>query len=368
MHGCHLKLFSTGLSFKQMVVTLAIAFTTSVSCASGWGRSGTAAPPSAGSTKPGTWTYGPTLNSDWSNPNKVSRNQVKLGQVNFLQWNVKNHFVNSQTNKPVGELKAMARLIQKVNPDIMIQSEVSDLAAMNDFNQKYLNSEYRTLLIEGNDGRGIDVCMYVRNELPIDIEERSFKDLQDQEGIVFSRDAATFILKNVATGNPMMAIVAVHLKSMRDVPGDPKGLKKRTREVIALTFVLETIKLEFGKNFPVIISGDFNNDILTAPEFDPLRTLGFQDAVDLSGYQGPRFTHYYFANQGKRPDFKALDASLLDVSAQKKGILVSASILPHVDPRGQDYPDPKTLKEAYTADRPSDHKPTQFIIDFTKLP
>lgn len=311
----------------------------------------------------GNWPYGPKMLSPAI---PASQSRPWNTPVKLMQWNVKNHFTNSRTNKPEGELQAMVRVIDKASPDIMIHSEVDTLQTMQEFSRKYLNSQYRTLLIDGNDGRGIDVGMYIRNDVPIHVEARSFKDLKDQDGIVFSRDAATFLLTKVGSQRPMLAIVGVHLKSMRDVPGDPKGLLRRTREALALGFVYETLQKEFGSDFPVIISGDFNNHIDKAPEFEPLRKLNFQNAVDLAGFQGLRHTHYYFVS-GKHPDFKPLDASLLDTSAQAKNVLIDAQILPHIDANGRPFPEPKFLKQAYVSDRPSDHKATLLVLDLKNL-
>ncbi len=306
-------------------------------------------------------SYGPTAVSKpvghkaWS----------EYSQIKFLQWNVENHF----PNKSARQLKAVANLVLAVDPDLLLTQEVDTQSTMEAFQKKSLNDQYRAVLIDGNDARGIDSGLYIKKDFPLVVEAQSFKDLKDKEGEVFRRDAITFLFKQDAASAPSFAVIGVHLKSMRDVAGDPKGLKQRTREVAGLKFVHGVLKKEFGADFPIIISGDFNNDVATAKEFDQLRKQGYKDALELVGYKFARYTHFYFEARGGRQtkSFLQLDGTQFDPAAQKLGLVLDADVLPQLDDQGKVLADPANISEKQNPGRPSDHKATIVILDSTKI-
>ncbi|MEI7973434.1 MAG: endonuclease/exonuclease/phosphatase family protein [Bdellovibrio sp.] len=306
--------------------------------------------------------YGPNL---VSLPGKGAGDFASYRQVRLLQWNVENHF----PQKDAKELMALSQLMKNESPELILVQEVDQASTMEDFQKKYLQSSYRVLLIDGNDGRGIDSGLYVKNDFPLIVEAQSFKNLADSDGPIFRRDAITFVFRNPSSGLPLFALVGVHLKSMRDVPGDPQGTRQRAREVLGLGLVYQEIQKAFGSQFPVLISGDFNNEVSTAPEFDPLRNWGFRDALDLVQYPSPRHTHFYFTPMGRKlhRSFLQLDSTQVDLSAQKMQLIQDARVLPQMDDRGQWLKDPQTMAEKKAAGRPSDHKASLIVLDASKI-
>lgn len=306
--------------------------------------------------------YGPSLVSP---PGKGAGDFSNYRQIRLLQWNVENHF----PQKDAKELTALSQLMKNVGPELILVQEVDQASTMDDFQKRYLQASYRVLLIDGNDGRGIDSGLYVKRDFPLIVEAQSFKNLADADGPIFRRDAITFVFRNPNSGRALFALVGVHLKSMRDVPGDPKGTKQRAREVLGLGLVYHEIQKAFGSQFPVLISGDFNNEVSTAPEFDPLRVWGFRDALDLVQYASPRHTHFYFIPMGRKlhRSFLQLDSTQVDASAQSMGLLMDARVLPQMDDQGQWLKDPQTMADKKAAGRPSDHKASLIILDASKL-
>ncbi len=305
---------------------------------------------------PSQWNYGPVLTLQ---PNTKNPLPAKLS---FMQWNVENHFAT----KPVPSLKAVAQMYLKTQPDLILNQEVDTLQTMHQFDDQYLNDSYEELLIDGNDGRGIDSGMYISKKLAFEVELRSFKTLADQDGPIFRRDAATFIFREPKTHLPLFIVIGVHLKSMRPMVGDPTGSIQREREVGGLIQVKAILEKEFGIQIPLLISGDLNNDALTAPEFQGLRTNLFVDALQFLSYTGKRYTHFFFAGQN-RQDFKQLDSTQLNTAAQNLHFVTSGEILQQLDPNGKTLPDPKSIKEKEAPYRPSDHKPTLFSFDLSHL-
>ena len=103
----------------------------------------------------------------------------------------------SRIGKPEWQTKGIAEMIKKNNPDIMVLAEVEDATVLSEFNERFLNSEYHPILIEGNDERGIDVAMLIKKDLPFDIEIRSNKNIAKsaQDQTLFSRDLPIAIFK-----------------------------------------------------------------------------------------------------------------------------------------------------------------------------
>lgn len=335
-----------------------------------------------GNNSKGPWEY---LRASQENKRQItSIKELKIIEQNFENLGsfvevIKNGEKTEQkiVEKPEIHKKNLALRIKKMNPDIIIAAEVKDIQAATEYAEKYLDGLYQAILIEGNDQRGIDVCFFIKKDLPFDIEVQSHRNtLQKAEapGMLFSRDLPVISIRESGaptTSEPLMILAAVHYKAqMPDPVKDQKALKKRAEQVKATIEILKEFKEKFP-NSPILASGDFNNDIRNSPEFEPFFTNQFKDAMDVATDSPPkdkRGTQYFFFNENN-PDKagqlsnEQLDALMSDPNAQK--YILSAGIQRDVNEKGEELPHPKTPEEVN--ERASDHDGIWAVIAFETL-
>lgn len=304
-----------------------------------------------------------------------TRNINEIKTLKIFEFNVENLFLrnpsilkaNQQENKPVNELKGIALIISKADPDIAVLPEVDNYEALSEFNKRFLNGKYRPLLLEGNDSRGIDVGVLVKSDLPFDVEMRSFTYVKENDGDpVFSRDLPTWIFREKGRPSkslPLFVVAGTHYKSLIGSKKDPNGTNKRLIQAETSVEILKKIDAEFGGDTPIIITGDFNNDVHKSPEFRSLHEAGFKDSVALMGRPWQP-THAYFESDGT-PAGKPIDSIMLNPSFQNMKVLLDAMVLSHLDADGNPLPFPKSFKER--ENRPSDHVPSMAVFDFSRL-
>ncbi len=297
--------------------------------------------------------------------------ELKIFEFNVLNLYIRSReFLNQNENpdKPQSQLTGVARIMTKADPDVMVLAEVDNLSSLEKFNQSFLSGKYRSLLLEGNDQRGIDIGFLIKKDVPFDIEMRSFSYLKEDDGSqnpIFSRDLPVLLFRASGDrkGQPFLAVLGTHYKSMRGSNSDPMGAEKRERQAAKTAEIISDLEKEFGKELPIVLTGDFNNDVHEGTEFKPLYQTGMSDSLTLTG-QKPQPTHAYFQPDGT-PDPKQIDSIMLNGAFQKTQSLEAAEVLTHLDEQGNPLPFPKTFEERET--RPSDHVPTMIRVDFQKL-
>ena len=305
---------------------------------------------------------------------KNTRKIDEINELKIFEFNVENLFLrhvsllraNQQPDKPAKELEGVARIIKNADPDILVLPEVDSQFALSEFNKRYLNEGYRPLLLEGNDSRGIDIGILIKADLPFDVEMRSFSDAKEADGDpIFSRDLPTWIFREAGSNpksRPLFVVAGTHYKSLRGSKKDPTGEKKRELQAEKSTEILLALDQEFG-GVPIILTGDFNNEIHQSPEFKSLFKAGFEDSLTLTG-QKPQPTQAYFKPDGT-PAPQQIDSIMLNASFQKLQVLLKAVVLPHLDKDNRPLPFPRTFDERET--RASDHVPSMVVLAFQKL-
>lgn len=268
--------------------------------------------------------------------------------------------------KPLAQLQGVSRVFNKYRPMLAFCVEIGSVKVMKDYDQEFLGNQYEEFLIEGNDPRGVDVGLMLRKDLPLEVEVHSHKNLTNDESgnLVFSRDLPAYILREKGTAKPLMIIFGTHFKSQRSSNGDSRGFKKRSLQAKAASLIIEDYEKEFP-GVPIILTGDFNNDIRRAPEFEPLKQMGMVDSFDLAKdtvEKNRRGTHFFFPREGN-PSISQLDAILLNQVAAQKQMVKEAKVLSHIDPEGNAYPPPQSYQERET--RASDHLPIMSIFDLS---
>lgn len=172
-----------------------------------------------------------------------------------------------------------AQVIRDVNADVIGVVEAEDRTSLRRFNDNVLTavngSTYEhVLLIDGNDDRGIDVGLLVRDSIDISAIRSHVDDKGDGETI-FSRDCPEYELR-LPSGARLLLLVN-HFKS-KGSGGFARSNAKRRRQAERVREIYNERRAEGADN--IIILGDFND----TPESEPLAPLlrGGTDLRDVS--------------------------------------------------------------------------------------
>ena len=182
-----------------------------------------------------------------------------------------------------------ARVIIGVNADILGVVEAEDRTTLRLFNESVIRavggSPYsHSMVIDGNDERGIDVGILTKAAYPI-MSIRTHVFDEDTDGRIFSRDCAEY---EVGTpGGKRLWILVNHLKS-KGYGSQTSNDAKRKRQAKRIRDVADD-HLAHGDEL-IVILGDFN-DIPTSAPLSPL--LG-----DASRFKDVQH-HVAFADGGR---------------------------------------------------------------------
>jgi endonuclease/exonuclease/phosphatase family metal-dependent hydrolase len=158
-----------------------------------------------------------------------------------------------------------ARVVSELNPDVIAVIEADNRPALKQFSADFVpaapgpGQEFKyVMLIDGNDDRGIDVGIMSRGPFPI-ADMASHVDDADDDGVVFSRDCAEFVIRTPAQHNVL--VMVNHLKS-KGYGGQAASDARRRRQAQRVA----DIYLRRRKQYPYIaVAGDFNDTPTSAP-------------------------------------------------------------------------------------------------------
>jgi len=276
--------------------------------------------------------------------------------------------------KKLEDLKAQSQIILNNHYDILAVSEVENLKALSALSDQFLDGEYDSYLIEGNDPRGIDVGFLVRSSLPFEIEQRThkFETWEDptaggKKSRVFSRDLPALIFRTQKEEAPVLIYFGTHFKSKRDRPNDPESRILRKAQVERASLILKAYEKEFGAETPIFLAGDFNGEINEEKEFGALKQVAqLEDTFDVVNpplSREERITHSYFPKDSS-PKWAQLDAVLVNEMGTQ---FVKDAKVPHYhDKNGNEIPIPKSFEELHKT-QPSDHYPVHVEIKMDQL-
>lgn len=213
-----------------------------------------------------------------------------------------------------------ARIIKAIDVDILCVVEVDDRIALKRFNEFLLrkqNCEFpHSMLIDGNDSRGIDVGILTRypiTSISSHIDD-SFKSTNGQSYKIFSRDCPEYTID--IGGGKFVHFLCNHLKS-KGYGSPASNNTKRRRQANRIVDILKSYDLK--KDY-VVVAGDFND----TPNSEPLSSLmalkpDLTDVLDKSN--DDRWTYH----QGKdQIDYllvsKPIWDSLTAVGVERRGI------------------------------------------------
>ncbi len=276
--------------------------------------------------------------------------------------------------KPEWAMRAEGKIILENDLDIVTLAEVENVAALQAFNDHYLEGKYKVFLIEGNDERGIDIAFLVKKDLPFEVEQRSHKEetwidpvLGGGPKPLFSRDLTSLVVRAPGKTQPMFVLFGTHYKSKRDRDGrDPESVIMRTAQVSRTAEIMQRYREEFGANVPMMLAGDFNGAVVSEAAYKPLyAAAGLTDSFDASPNppsDKDRITHTYHP-KGGAAQYAQMDAVL--VSKSLRGAVQSAEVYRYKNDDGTVRPLPKTYEEREK--NPSDHFPLIVTLDFTQI-
>lgn len=260
--------------------------------------------------------------------------------------------------KSPADLAKIRDIILKENPDVAILTEVEDIYALQKLASEELGGKYKLFLIEGNDGRGIDIGFLVKADLPWHIVHRTHRDLRWKnpktgiEGPMFSRDLPVLeFRRGLLDEDPLFVVVGNHAKSKRDTDGDRESFDWRSAQYQTAAKILSGYE---ARKIPIIFGGDFNTDIGTGRELRPLWGM-MASSLAVAPNALPirdRVTHTYHPN-GKSTQRSWMDDIL--VSWWLASAITSSTIVRYTDAQGNVLPIPNSISERNR--QPSDHFP-----------
>ncbi len=267
-------------------------------------------------------------------------------------------------NKPLAKVRALALAIRRLEPDVVLLTEVGGLTSLENFNRHFLGGAYAPQLLEGNSDRGIDMGFLVRAPWGGPLRSHREHPLAHPVYTRFSRDV--LLLELTWDHSTWFNVLLVHLKSKLNMKGDDfEGRTRRAVEVRALAELARSL----GQEVPLLLGGDFNGDAHwpnPEPEFLPLyHGAGLRDVAELAGVEDDeRFSHIHF--RGGRRVAMQLDYLFLNAAAQKLLHRASVQFPRYTDESGTPLPIPQEYQQKRLL--PSDHFPLYAEFDLTQHP
>jgi endonuclease/exonuclease/phosphatase family metal-dependent hydrolase len=195
---------------------------------------------------------------------------------------------------PVNEVAMMntARMIRDAAADVLAVVEAESRPVLKEFHDRVLadvgvaeDQGYRHIMvIDGNDGRGIDVGLATRDGFPIGTMRSHADDLKPDGFPIFSRDCPEYEV-TTPCGNQLI-LLPNHFKS-KFGGNDASSQAKRRAQSEAVVRYYNRLKTEGVEN--VIVLGDLN-DTPDSDELAPL--LQDTDLKDISDHA--KFTAFEF--------------------------------------------------------------------------
>jgi endonuclease/exonuclease/phosphatase family metal-dependent hydrolase len=211
-----------------------------------------------------------------------------------------------------------ARVVAEVNADIQLMVEVEDRLTLERFNEQILGGVLKkkpypySMLIDGNDIRGIDVGILSRHPIT-SVRSHIFDRRSGGNQRLFSRDCPEFEID--VDGTPALWLLGNHLKSKS---GDNPALRLAQAERVAKIY-----EAALERSPHVLVAGDLND----SPDSEPVSTLlasGLKDVMSHPSYRGLPGTHGECDSPRQKIDYVLLPPALFDrvqhVGLETRGI------------------------------------------------
>lgn len=244
------------------------------------------------------------------------------GRKEWLGW-------VEMTKQPTNEVSVQntARVIKAIDADILCVVEVDNRIALNRFNEFLLNKEKveypHTMVIDGNDERGIDVGVLTRFEISSirsHVDDK-YKSTNGKSYPIFSRDCPEYKI-DIGNGK-FVHLLCNHLKS-KGYGTQASSDAKRKRQAKRIVEILKNYDLT--KDL-VVVAGDFNDTPTSQPLKDLMAVPNLFDVLSSPLLNGARWT-YHTGNQ--QIDYllvsKPIWDNLTKVEVERRGIFKQGNI------------------------------------------
>lgn len=307
-------------------------------------------------------------------------------KIKVMEYNVENLAINFERNKPVKPIQehseeewqalsaykpnkpllkvlGLAEAILDESPDIIGMVEVMGKDTLKNFNEYFLDGQYRVLYSETNSTRGIDLSFLVKKSLSYDFEVVSHnKDkltLITGEETRWSRGVAELKVKE--NNVTFLEIFLVHLKSQISNANDLHGREQRRAEVNGLINKINNRADDVG----LLVMGDFNGwagKDKPEEEFSEIYTKGsIKDIHDLKQSSLEDRTTHVFFNFLNEAQPNQLDYIFLNKAAQSKLNLAETYAYRY---KCFGYPAPLIRSLIERRALPSDHYPQVCVLEY----
>jgi len=306
---------------------------------------------------------------------QAPRSLTEIPELRFGTYNTYNLMQSADGASIKSDLKrhGVAAPILEHDLDIVVLQEVENLNAIKSFSEKYLKDRYDVLLSTGNDARGIQVAFLVKKDLPFRIkldthvDARAIYPVTGQETAIFSRDLPAIRLwensQNPETEDPLVVFYGTHFKSKRDKDGDPESRILRRVQVETAASIIRDDKKKHPSSF-VMLAGDFNGDVRTDPEFEPLRSFMVDafEAQATTPLDAERITHSFHPHDAPAT-YSQIDAFF--VAPENSALVTETFVHRYKNEAGEIKPVPRSWDERDL--NPSDHFPVILKIELQTI-
>jgi hypothetical protein len=309
-----------------------------------------------------------------------------ISTLNEKEW--QRLSASTTPNKPLDQVRQLARSIRDLNPDILMLCEVGGRESLANFSRLFLGDEYIPHLLEGNSDRGIDIGYLVRRTLPftydlISHKHRSIDFLYPHERLSketgydhlrsarptshrFSRDVLELRVFESADSEPVLIALLVHLKSQLDRNHiDPAGRDRRKAELDKLVKIRQEISDEFAGRVPILLAGDFNGSASRPKadlEFESLyRDTKMEDVLEVAGVASDERFTYMQIYRGREPINRQLDYIFIPPELAARVNKEETWIFRFRDELGMTMIVPRNFNEKRLL--PSDHYPVVLTLN-----
>jgi endonuclease/exonuclease/phosphatase family metal-dependent hydrolase len=270
---------------------------------------------------------------------------VAQGRADWTEWfELKRDDVTWKATYNTG------RVIDAVNPDILITIEVENRPTLIRFNEQVLGAQFQkayphVMVLDGNDERGIDVGILSR--FPIESIRSHTDDLEPNGSKTFSRDCPEY--DALLPGGKRIIVLPNHFKSKRN--GDDETSKERRTAQANCAHAIA--KAALVRSPFVLLGGDLNDTPDSAP-LQQLFTEGFKDVQSHADYPTDRPGTYGTALKAGKIDY-LISSPQLWAKVQTCGIERRGTYHPNL------WPSFDTVTKS--SDEASDHQCVWMDID-----
>lgn len=243
---------------------------------------------------------------------------VKVGATGRKDWD--GEIIFTQQKVKEGARKSTAAVIKAVKADVCCVVEAENRPILDDFNTELLAGAQRfaaSMLIDGNDQRGIDVGLLSKHPIGAIRTHLFEKDTTGKP--LFSRDCLH--VEVLLPDGQVLHVLCNHFKSKMNNDAASDGKRKRQA-----TRVAEIVKEQFdlAKDL-VVVAGDLND----TPDSDPLEPLlkvrNLHDALALQfGNDNDQRWTYKYRSQLNQIDYllvsKPLKEAFKAAGVERRGI------------------------------------------------